>query len=608
MKKFYFFILLVIASFQVSSQNGSITGKIFDEDNQPLSFANVILYNSADSIFTKAEYTAENGSFNMSNIEPSTYFIKITYVGISDYEIDNFELTSDQNIDLGKINMISPGTEIEEVTVVAKRPLLELLPDKIVFNVQGSINANGNDGLELLRKAPGVIVDNNDNITLLGRSGVKIYIDGKPSPLRGNDLASYLRSLESSQIDNIEIITNPSSKYEAEGNGGIINIRLVKNQNVGAHANIGLNYSIGKKAQYSASINSNFRKEKMNIFGSYNFNDRNNINYFNLYRTQAGYIFDQVNNQENDRKSHNLKLGTDFFINEKSTFGFLINGNISNQLSKSESRTPISRQSDDVLETILVANSTEEGERSNFNYNLNYRYNPNKDISLSIDADYGRYRSDGTELQPNIYFDPTETFIFLSTTSRTVKPKDIDIYSLKLDYETSFARGKLGFGGKYVYVRTDNTFDFYNIVDEGDILDIERSNQFDYSERVGAVYANYSRRLEKISYQFGLRVEHTNSRADLTAMIPIPPEEDLIERNYIDFFPSAGITWTPSQKHMFQLNYSRRLNRPSYQDMNPFRNKLDELTFERGNPFLNPEYTNNFQLTHSFNHQAIQKT
>jgi outer membrane receptor protein involved in Fe transport len=603
MKKIYFLFLLVFASAQTFAQNGSIDGKVFDEDNQALSFANIILYTSEDSTFTKAEYTKDDGSFELNNITPDNYFIKVNYVGLPDYYIDAFELTPNQDLVLGSIKMNSPGTEIDEVTIIAKRPLLEMKPDMVVFNVQGSINASGNDGMELLRKSPGVIIDNNDNITLLGKSGVKIYIDGKPSPLNGEDLASYLRSLQSTQIDKIEIITNPSAKYEAEGNAGIINIRLVKNQNVGGHANLSLNYSVGERSQYSGSINSNYRLEKMNIFGSYNYRDGKSINYFDLYRVQAGYIFDQTNTAENEWTGHNIKFGTDFYLNKKSTFGFQINGNMNDRNWASASRTPISTEIDNELQSVLVANSNDVGERSNFNYNLNYRLNTSEDASLSIDADYGRYRSDGNALQPNTYYDPTETTILLSTASRTIKPKNIDIYTFKLDYEMPFASGKLGFGGKYADVRTDNTFDFFNVVDEMDILDIERSNQFDYTERVSAAYANYSKQMEKFNFQLGLRVEHTKSSADLTAMVPIPAEDDLIERSYTDLFPSAGITWTPSQKHMFQLNYSRRLNRPSYQDMNPFRNKLDELTFERGNPFLNPEYTNNFQLTHSFNYQ-----
>jgi iron complex outermembrane receptor protein len=586
----------------LAQQTGTIAGKIIDNNQEPVSFANVILKSAADSSLVKVEYTHDDGTFQMINITPGEYWVTVSYVGLNPYRTAPFQLADGQNIEMPTINMKTTGTDLQEVTVTAEKPLLELKPDKMVLNVEGSINASGSTALELMRKSPGVIVDNNDNISLLGKSSVQVYIDGKPSPLGGADLAAFLKSIQSTEIESIEIITNPSAKFDAEGNGGIINIRMKKDKRLGTNANVNLGYSVGEVAQYNSSVSGNYRNKKMNAFGSFSYNDGRNVNFMNLYREQFGGAFDQRGNQFNAWDSYNFKAGSDFFLTKKSTLGFLVNGFMSDNTGGGDTRTLISKIGAPSVDSILQASTSDTGERNNLNFNLNYQFEDEKGNTVNVDADYGQFRNTNAQLLPNTYLDPGGENVLFERINANETPTNIDIYTFKVDYERPLLGGQLGAGGKIAFVNTDNTFNFFQLVDNEKILETDVSNQFQYEENVNAAYFSFARKFgKKWNLSLGLRMEQTNSTGDLTSYISQPIAR--VDTSYLNFFPSGGITFTPSQKHSFALNYSRRINRPSYQDLNPFELKLDELTFQKGNPFLRPEYANNVQLTYSFNYR-----
>lgn len=586
----------------LAQKPGTIIGKIIDNNQDPVSFANVILKSGVDSSLVKVEYTLDDGSFRMMSIEPGEYWITVSFVGLNPYSTESFQLDEGQKLEIPLIEMKTGGTDLQEVTVTAEKPLLELKPDKMVLNVEGSINASGSTAFELMRKSPGVMVDNNDNISLLGKSSVQVYIDGKPSPLGGADLAAFLRSIQSTEIESIEIITNPSAKFDAEGNGGIINIRMKKDKRLGANANVNLGYSVGEVAQYNSSVSGNYRNKKMNTFGSFTYNDGRNVNFMNLYREQFGGAFDQNGEMSNAWDSYNFKVGSDFFVSKKSTVGFLVNGFLNDRTGTNNSRTLISKIGAPTVDSILQASTSDVGERNNLNFNLNYKFDNGKGSSVNVDADYGQFRNTGSQLLPNTYLDPSGQNVLFERISANDTPTDIDIYTFKLDYERPLLGGQFGAGGKLALVSTDNTFNFFQVVDGEKILDTDVSNQFEYEENVNAAYFNFSRKLgQKWNISFGLRMEQTNSTGDLTSYVSQPLNR--VDTSYTNFFPSGGISFMPSPKHSFALNYSRRINRPSYQDLNPFELKLDELTFQKGNPFLRPEYANNVQLTYSFNYR-----
>ncbi len=593
-----FLCLLTGITLQAQS-TGNITGKIYDAENQPAMYANIILQSPSDSSMIKGAIANENGEFSIARTPYGNYQIMVNYVGFDNHYTAPFELNS-TDYQLPDITLKALGNDLSEVTVTAQRPMLEMKPDKLVFNVDGTINSSGGTGLELLRKSPGVMIDNNDNINLLGKSGVRVYIDGKESPLSGDDLSTFLKTLQADQIDAIEIITNPSAKYDAEGNAGIINIKLKRDQRHGSNANLNLGYSIGEVAQYNGSISANHRNKKLNVFGSYGYNYGDNLNYMNLYREQGGFVLDTRTDMNNNWQGHNYKIGSDYFVNDKNTIGFLVNGYVNDWTFGSDSRTPISMLNSTVIDSVLVASSAEEGNRDNNNFNVNYQFDNDKETTLNVDLDYGIYRNANENLQPNFYKDAAEVEVLNEQTYANIYPTDIDIYTFKTDFERPVFKGKVGAGIKSAYVKTDNTFEFFNVINEERILDDGLSNRFVYKENVNAAYLNYSRQLEKIGINAGLRTEQTNWTGDLTTYTNTGGQSD--GDNYIDFFPSAGISYQMNQKNSFNLSYSRRINRPSYQDLNPFESRLDELTFEKGNVNLRPEYTNNFQIRHAFNY------
>ncbi|MCB0633112.1 MAG: TonB-dependent receptor [Lewinella sp.] len=598
-------VLLAMAgslNFLYAQSAGKITGSLLDAEGKPISYANVILFTVADTNMVKAEITDDKGLFELGGIPAGDYWIKASFVGLPDFKSESLVVEAGKTLALPAFRLQPATNDLAEVVVKAQKPLIEVKPDKMVFNVDGSINAQGNTALELLRKSPGVMVDNNDNIMLQGRSGVRVYIDGKPSPLSSSDLASYLSTLQSSEIESIEIITNPSSKYDAQGNGGIINIKFKKDKNLGANGSFDAGYSIGKLPRYNAKLSGNYRNKKVNLFGSYGYGEGKNENIFNLYREQSGLSFDQRNINLSNWNNHNFRVGADLFLNKKSTIGFMTNGNISDYHGNSNSRTPIAVIGSGIVDSMLLASNIHNGMRSNYNFNLNYAFDGGNGTTWNVDADYGLFKNDGDEYQPNRYTDPTGTEIFEERIYANETPTTINISTFKIDHERNLFGGKLGVGIKLSQVNTDNTFNFFNVINGDKDLDETRSNQFDYKENVNAAYANYSGKIsEKMSYQLGLRAEQTNSEGDLTAYMA--SEEDNVKRSYLDFFPSGGLTYQANQMNSLQLTYSRRIDRPSYQDLNPFQNRLDELTFEKGNPFLNPQYSHNFQLTHTYKYR-----
>ncbi len=592
------FALAAMSISAAPKDTGDILGSITDSEGQAIIYANVGLYHP-DSSLVKVELSDEEGHFAFRQIPAGDYYIEITYLGMNPYRSGLLHLQSGQTLELPPISLQAAATDLTEVEVTAQRPLLEVKPDKLVMNVQGSINATGSDAMELLRQAPGVVVDQNDNISLMGKSNVRIFIDGRPTRLSGEDLVALLEGMQANEIDAIEIITNPSARYEAEGSAGIINIRLVHQQKKGGNLNLTAGYSKGLYARHNAGINGNYRNNKFNISGSYGYRNGNRWFFHDIYREQNDLFFDQNSARTGTRLNNNLKLGLDYYLSKKQTFGIQVEGNFQKSKGISNSITNIGTLSDKQADSLLLAQNISDGFRDNYLLSLNYRFNQNKKTFWTLNADYAAFRSNRNQLQPNDYYTADGDSLLQSYTYFTHSPTDIDIYTFKADHERPALGGILGSGIKLTRVITDNLFEFYNgDAPQSEWLDDERSNRFQYTEDILAAYLTFQKELGKWNIQAGLRAEQTHTLGELTPFNM--QEEEPVERTYLDFFPSAGIGFAPSPKHNFQLSYSRRINRPRYQNLNPFEYKMDELTFRKGNPYLQPEYTQSIQLTHTY--------
>jgi len=602
MKAFLSF-LLVILTIHVSAQEiqNSITGVALEENGDPLLYANILLLAAQDSVLTKAELTDDSGKYKFSDQPAGNYFIRISYVGMEEYSSDVFTLGAQEVKTMELIKLQAGGNDLEEVTVTAERSMIEVRPDKIVFNVENSIGAGGSNALELLRKSPGVVLDNNENVTLMGKSGVRIYINDRPARLSGTDLANYLRSLNAADIDNIEIITNPSAKYEAEGNAGIINIKLKKNKNFGTNGSITGNYGNGVVEDWSGQLQLNHRKNFYNIFGSYGYNDAASYNFEALDREQEGLFYDQRFDHYNYWEGHNVRLGSDFFINKNHTLGFIVSANNNTSSGPGFSNTEIgSLTTRNVVDSILIAETQEIGDNDRFDVNLNYQIKGENDLFWNVDLNYGTYNTESEHTYENFYSTPELLGRRGLTNNEDSQNTQIDIYTGRLDFEKNVGIGKLAVGLKSSIVDTDNSFQFYNVLNDTPILNIGRSSDYTYYENVNAAYANYDWKKEKLTYQLGLRTEASNTEGVLQGV----NQDSTVTRNYIDLFPSAGVTYQMSQKSTIGLGYSRRLDRPNYSNLNPFVYLINDKTTSTGDPFLRPQYTTNIQLNHTYNYSV----
>lgn len=597
MKKNVLAVLLAFIAFYLPAQTSNLNGKLADGSGAAVPFANVVLYRMADSMLVKVETTDESGVFQFRQLPADRYRLAATYVGYADLEKTDIQLTAGQSLDLGQLTLSTQAVELETATVKAQRVLVEVKPDRTVFNVEGTINSAGGDGMSLLRKAPGVTVDNNDNINVLGRSGVLLYVDGKRLPLTGQDLTNYLQNLTADQIDRIDIITNPGARYEAEGNAGIIDIHLKRDKSMGANGSVSLTSSQGVYNRTNVNASGNYRNRALSLFGTVGLADGEIFNKMDFLSFQNGLRIREIDQITNHWQNGNVRLGADLFLGKYHTVGALVTTNATNGDRLTNNRMGIATQANpEKTDSVLIARDVAENQMRQSTFNLNYRFDDTNGQTLNIDADYGRYRMGSERLQPNLYYDANEQVLLTEIINFFNTPTDIDIYTLKLDYNTGFLGGKLGLGGKLSQVVTNNNFQFYDVINDQNQLNDLRSNRFEYDERVYAGYFTFDRALGKtLNFTMGLRAEQTNATGDLRAYRP-ELQEPPVELDYLNFFPNVGLTWQAGPNHTLALAYGRRINRPDYNVLNPFNNQLSQLSYEKGNPFLRPEIVNNIEL------------
>ena len=601
MKSILFSVFALLLATAVSAQK--ISGRVLQPDQKPAEFATVTLHNAADSALVKGVITGDNGAYEFAGIAAGRYYVQANVIGAGKNNSPAFDYAGD-NRALDDITLVDNAQQLGEVTVVARKPVIEVKADKTVLNVEGTVNSTGLNALELLRKAPGVTVDNNENVSIKGKNGVRVQIDGRDVPLDGKDLVAQLKGLQASDIAAIEIISNPSAKYDAAGNAGIINIKLRKNKALGTNGNFGLEGAQGETPKGGVNLSLNHRGAAFSLFGAYNnhYGRWHNDQHFN--RAQNGLTFDQDAKSYFMSRWNSARLGADWNINSKHTVGVLVNGSMNLANWHGDSRTNIGRlETTGSVDSILAARNDIDDHRKDLNTNLNYRFADTSGHSLNIDVDYGLYRIRGNSLQPNVYLAADGQTVINQRTYRSLTPTDIDIATAKADYEQPLFKGTFGAGFKVADVRTDNTFDFFNVQGNQEIKDLGVSNRFDYQERTSAGYVNYQRQFGKLHVQAGLRVENTDYTGDLIANTP--QNGATVANNYTELFPSAALTYKISEKIGLNATYSRRIDRPSYQDLNPFEFKLDELTYQKGNPMLRPQFTNKIELSPTYQGQPV---
>ena len=589
-------LLLLLGLFTAAlSQAQSITGRVLDPTSTPIPLANVLLTDTGN-VLLKAAVTDMDGKFHLSSPRSGTFGLVLSAVGFSE---DTLSITvGEVDLALGAITMQQNAEVLAGAEITATKPLVTVDPDKMVLNVAEHLSASGANGLELLRKAPGVMIDNNDNIIVEGKSGVQVFIDGRPSPLRGEDLANYLKGLQSTDVESIEIITQPSSKYDASGNAGIINIILKREKGLGTNGTVTAGFVRGKRSRYNGSLNLNHRNQVLNAFANYSTNVGESYNFMNFYRSQNGYEFISRRDLIRGFENHNLQVGADVYAGKRSTIGVQLNASPSETNINGASYSSIFTEGNTQADSVLFAPTESIGSNFSGSANLNYRFKDTTGVALSMDLDMARFERTLLDKLPNYYLSPNGETIYTAKIAEQQTPIEIQLYSAKFDYERPFLGGKFSGGGKWAKVETNNTLDYYKETDGVLGLDSSRSNTFNYDEQVYAAYINQSFKLGKWGVQTGVRMEHTESLGDLQSFVET--DNETVPRSYTDWFPSGGLTFAQNQINTWALTYSRRIQRPNYTELNPFVYQLDELSSRRGNPFLQPQYTNNYKLTHTY--------
>lgn len=579
-------LILILLSAKIQAQTYQLSGNV----NVPA--VSVSLYRIAGSVKVGSVMADSNGNFIMPGIQKGNYYLTCTAIGYQSFRSPGFVFSS--TLKLKTINLLPEVNKLDNVTITGKKQLIDVLPDKTVLNVQGLLSATGLSAFELLRKAPGVMVDNNNTVILEGKAGVSIFIDGKQSLLSGDDLTNYLKSLQSAEIGTLEIITQPSSKYEAAGSAGVINIRLLKNKSLGTNGSALLGYAIGRYSKYNSSFSVNHRKEQFNFFSTYSNSFNKNWNYINLDRFQNGYEYDSRSTDIIEDRNHNIRGGIDYTLNKQNSFGVLLTGVFRGSDFSDYTRTPI--KVNGTTQQVLIANGFTTVDSRNLTANLNYRFQDAKNHELTVDGDLGYFQSDRDQQQPNTYYGADEILPRSSTDYRMVMPVNVHLAALKADYSTILGKSKLAIGIKSSRVKTGNTFDFYS----AGLYNRDRSNVFNYTENINAGYISLSQNWKKVSIQAGLRAEQTISDGKLVSIQQ--SQSTSVRRDYLNLFPSGGITYNLTAKDKVTLSYSRRIDRPDYRSLNPFEYNIDELSFSKGNPFLKPQYTDAVKLSNTYNY------
>lgn len=609
MKRFLLFISICFLGFiqeSMAQGKGKITGQVIDQAQKIVEFPTATLLKAKDSTLVKGALGDANGIFVFENIPNGEYIVGISQMGYKKFFSPKIILTEENHqVNLSKVQVQEESKQLGEVVVSAQKPFIERQVDKTIVNVENSVVAAGSTALEVLERSPGVMVDKDGNITLKGKQGVKVMIDGKISYLSGQDLTNFLRNMSAEQLAQLEIITNPSSKYDAAGTAGIINIKMKKNANIGLNGSATAGIGHGKYLRENASLNLNYRNQKVNIFGNYNWNERRQENTNDIYRYfhNEGETYYAQSRRVGYSYNHALKAGVDYFLSEKTTIGVLINGSTGRWKADSAMTTTTKIVNNQVVQTIPTANNASNPWK-NISANLNLKHTfDSTGRELTLDLDYAYYNDQADNSYITQYFNGSNLSSKFRSDSIILNKSvsDIHQYSVKLDYTLPVSKiAKWGMGLKSSYVATQNDLRFFGKKEgSNDILFLtQNSNNFDYKENIHAAYLNYQTKYKKWSFQAGLRGEWTIANGKSLGYATM--KDSTFKRNYFQVFPSAFVQYEANKNHTLGLTYSRRIDRPSYDQLNPFLFFLDPYTYQVGNPYLRPQLTNSFELNHSF--------
>lgn len=604
-----FALSIILSTLSLSTfaqqRTAKVAGTVGAADKSALQAATITLLKAKDSAVVKMSVSDKAGKFEFESVPDGKYLLLVSAVGHAKQYTPAFEVAGTA-VEVTPVTLTGQSKEMKAVTVTASRPMIEQKIDRTVLNVEASVTNVGANALEVLEKAPGVQVDKDGNISLKGKQGVIVMMDGRPSYLSGAELANLLKGMQASQLDQIEIMTNPPAKYDAAGNSGIINIKTKKNKIKGFNGNATVGLGQGVYFKTNESLSLNYRDGKMNLFSSYSFGYNENFQQLDIFRRYknddktTNAIFEQRAFMKKLNRNNNLKLGMDYYLTNKTTLGVVLSGAYNPQTNDGNNTSYLKNPAGQV-DSIVTADSYIKEVWKNASVNLNMRHQfDSTGRELTADVDYIRYDATNDQRFINSTYTPGWVKRYDELLNGDL-PLSINIYSAKLDYTHPLKNNaKLEFGVKSSYVNTTNKANYFEYVGAQWQPDIEKTNFFDYKENINAAYVSLNKQLnKKWGVQAGLRFENTNLEGDQTDIDPNKPDSSF-KRSYNGLFPTIYVSYSASKDNQFGVSFGRRIDRPSYEDLNPFMFFIDKYTYGVGNPFLKPQYSNNFELSHIF--------
>jgi ferric enterobactin receptor len=589
---------LLLPVFPLTAQSlAPVSGVVKVKDGAAVEAATVTLLRAADSVTVKTEFSGADGRFTLVATVPGSYLVSVVQLGYVQAWAGPVEVTTVASAPL-VVALVPAAVQLKEVTVTGQKPVFERLPDRTIVNVENSTLASGNTALDVLSRAPGVTVTGNDDLALRGKQGLLVLLDGKRVPVTGAELAALLRSLPAEQVQTIELITNPPAKYDAQGGAGIIAINLKKNQLLGTNGSANASYGRGQYGKLNTGLSLNHRNSTFNLYGSYSYTKRNgfqNLAFDRSYYREGCLVSSsiQYNARRVDVESHTWKTGLDYTVSPRTTLGAVVSG--------LASRTPVdgvnaSTFFDAAGQPTLgyTARNLSSFHAPNVAGNLTLRHlfpaDSGGTSELTADADIARYGIDRNLSLATTYLFPPYTSRLLTS----AQDGTLTIQSVKADYVRPLRGGlRLEAGVKASWVHSDNDVVFYTTANGATNLDANQSSRFRYQENINAGYVSVSHTTPELSLTAGLRAEQTNAtgRQTLTS--------GNFDRHYLQLFPNLSVRHTISKTQEIGFSLGRRLDRPTYSQLNPLRFYVDPTTYRAGNPALQAQPTYKAELTHT---------
>ena len=581
------------------SQNLSVSGKVIDEKGAPVSYANVVLMTVKDSTIIAGTSTDDGGFFKLNSIEKGTYNFKISFIGYKEF---TSEIRLDESIDLGDLVLIEEAQNLNEVSIVFKRPTLKKEADKLVFNIENSALTEGNM-LQVLKSTPGILVINND--ISVKNSTPTIYINDRKVNLSSTELTQLLESSSANAIKSIEVITNPSAKYDASS-GVVVNIVMEKNLILGYRGNVFSNYTQGNFPIYNVGTSHFFKSEKISFYTNYSYTDSKenrddleNINYFDDNQN-VDEIWQSKTNRNKWVDTHNFNMNFDYAISSKNLLSLSSNLLFIPYYKYKKANNTNVFDAANNLDFYFDSNNLEHDKKHNLAFDMGFMHQFDKG-ALSVNAHFTDYNYKQNQNVVSNYYENDGSFIE-TTAFKQQNNQSTKILAAQSDYNTSFDdTTTFEAGAKTSHIETNSGTSRYDIVNGQEVLDPDNTDDFDYNEDVQAVYVNYSNDAEKWNVSLGLRAEQTNIKSKSIS------NNQANNQDYLEWFPTASISHNLTEKWSLYTNYKRSIERPNYQDLNPFRFYFNDNNIFVGNPNLKPTIINYVDIgTSLFDHFTLE--